>query len=1132
MAKRETRPEQGQGPDLRSFPPDQAARDLIVRELDRNVLVEAAAGTGKTTSLVARMVNLIRQGKCQVGSLAAVTFTRKAAAELRGRVQVELEKAAREATGVEKERLADAVKHVERAFLGTIHSFCARMLRERPVEAGIDSEFVELDDAQDSELRRQAWSEHLERLIVAKDRVLDELAHLGVEIGELRTAFERFADFPDVAEWPAAVVPVPDSEPVLTALRSYVQHIRTIEPSLPLEPGNDKLIPQYRRLLRAVRHTDFESPAELLSVLAPFVSSSRDEASDPAVVQKQWPGGKAQAEAEKARWRAFGQNYATPYVQALRRVRYRVVLDSLRPAVQIYDRLRSTGGWLNFQDLLLAAARLLRHSAAIREYFRKRFTHLLIDEFQDTDPIQAEVMMLLTADDPHEGNWRRCRPEPGSLFVVGDPKQSIYRFRRADIVTYNDVKRIIVSTGGEVVALSANFRGTAPLVEWINGSFTGRFPESATQFAPVYSSLQVGRIDERAGDLAGLFTLKATGANKEEILVNESQVVARILRHALDAGRLVPRSAREHDQPDAAQPGDFLIVTRNTASLSRYAGALQALGVPHQVTGGTALNELEELPLLCACLRALVRPDDPVALIGVLRSELFGISDAALYDFKRAGGQFSFRQPVPASGLSSDHGTALRDSLGRLNRYFGWLDALPAVTSIERIADDLGLLARACVAPGGDVRAGSLAKVFELCRAAVREQLSMVELVEYLERLITADEKYDGISVRPHGAPVVRLMNLHKVKGLEAPVVILADPTGNFEHSIDLHIDRSGDCVRGYMAVYAPRPAIGYATPRMIACPPEWPRFEETERDFLEAENERLLYVAATRAGTCLVVSSREKRANENPWRSLAADLSDRGVHEDPGPQSAPARPQVGVRAADIDAGVKQINARWTAVCLPTYKVEAVKAAALSRAIPGGDVQAGVGDSGDPSLEVDSGNSAAAGERGVEWGEDMHVLLEAAMRRPGADLESLARSLTRERELVDDDDHRVKLLLATVENVRQSAIWKRAQASKHVLAEVPLTMMAKADGTSSSLPTLQRGAIDLVFREASGWVIVDYKTDRVAGNSVKAKVEHYRPQVESYARAWARLVGEPVREIGLFFTYANRYESVSSLLHD
>ena len=173
----------------------------------------------------------------------------------------------------------------------------------------------------------------------------------------------------------------------------------------------------------------------------------------------------------------------------------RVVLKAIRPAVEIYDRLRRDAGLLNFQDLLLAAARLLRENPAIRTYFRKRFTHLLIDEFQDTDPIQAEVMMLLAADDPTETDWRRCRPVSGSLFVVGDPKQSIYRFRRADIVTYNEVKRIIEETGGEVVSLTANFRATAPLVEWVNSTFSDRFPAAATEVAPAYSPLQVGRVD-------------------------------------------------------------------------------------------------------------------------------------------------------------------------------------------------------------------------------------------------------------------------------------------------------------------------------------------------------------------------------------------------------------------------------------------------------------------------------------------------------------------------------------------------------------------------------------------------------------------------------------------------------------
>src|SRR5262249_3572486 len=277
--------------------------------------------------------------------------------------------------------------------------------------------------------RTRAWSEHVARLIAIGDPVVAELEYLGVELGDLHQAFDQMADYPDVDDWPAPEVPLPDAKPIIGALQNFVAHIKSLEPSLPESPGNDKLIAALRRLRRAVRQADLESPAELLTVLEPFLNAKA-----PDVIQKIWPGGKEQALAEQEAWTRFADNYAKAYVQTIRRARYAVVMKAIRPAVEIYDRLRRDAAMLNFQDLLLAAARLLRESPVIRTYFRKRFTHLLIDEFQDTDPIQAEVMMLLAADNAAETDWRKCRPVSGSLFVVGDPKQSIYRFRRADIV--------------------------------------------------------------------------------------------------------------------------------------------------------------------------------------------------------------------------------------------------------------------------------------------------------------------------------------------------------------------------------------------------------------------------------------------------------------------------------------------------------------------------------------------------------------------------------------------------------------------------------------------------------------------------------------------------------------------------
>jgi ATP-dependent helicase/nuclease subunit A len=511
-----------------------------------------------------------------------------------------------------------------------------------------------------------------------------------------------------------------------------------------------------------------------------------------------------------------------------------------------------------------------------------------------------------------------------------------------------------------------------------------------------------------------------------------------------------------------------------------------------------------------------VRPDDPVALVAALRSELFGISDAALYEFKRAGGRFSFRRSVPATGVSAASKVAIDDAFNRLNLYFKWLALLPSAASVEKIAEDLGLMARASASPGGDIRAGSLAKVFELVRAAQREQSSMLDLLEYLEGLVVADQKYDGISVRPHPSPVVRLMNLHKVKGLEAPIVFLGDPTGMFEHPIDLHIDRSGEKVRGYIAVYAPRPQQGFARPDLIACPTEWARHEEAETDFVQAENERLLYVAATRAGACLVVSHRDVRPKESPWHTLAADLSEQETHQDPGEQSSPARPHVTVTAADLAASSKNIDERWNAVRRATYTTESIKEISLIR--PRAFSTAVTQEAEQPS------ETSLAGEHGVEWGEDMHALLEAAMRAPDSDLEGLARSLSRVRE---DDNDRVEALLSSVRNVQQSSIWKRALASQRRLAEVPLVMTSEATADDPAGPNVRRGVIDLAFREPKGWVIVDYKTDRVDQKTLAQTVEYYRPQVQSYADAWGMLLSEPVHEVGLFFTRTNQYKLVN-----
>jgi ATP-dependent helicase/nuclease subunit A len=1076
------------------LPPDNEHRQRILNELDTTMLVEAAAGTGKTTSMVGRMVSLLREGKCRIDTLAAVTFTRKSAAELRARFQVVLERATAAESGTTGQRLADAILHVERCFIGTIHSFCARLLRERPMEAGVDLAFNELEEAEDVAIRDEAWDEYVSRLYADDSPILAELDDLGIEIGQLQSEFVSFANYPDVDEWPAPEVELPDLGPIIKQIEEYSAHMEKLAPTFPHDHGSDELMGMYELIPRLVRQMNRARPADVMDILSRFQIVN--------VTQKNWPGGAPQGKQEKIRWEDFVRNTAQPLSKIWLERRYAAVIRALRPAVATYDRLRTEAGSLNFQDLLMRAAALLRDKPAIRRYFRGRFTHVLVDEFQDTDPIQAEVMLLLTADNADEGDWRRCRPVPGALFVVGDPKQSIYRFRRADITIYSQVKEVVLAAGGAVVPLTANFRTTGDLVGWVNKVFDQVFPALATIWSPAACPMLVGRIGGTEGQFQGIHMLRVpdTHGNKEQVLEYESDIVARTIRNALDSGVTLPRTQKELAEgvPAAAKPGDFLIVTASKGQLARYSRKLGELGIPHQVTGGSALGQVSELGLLARCLAAVAEPENPVAMVAVLRGELFGASDAALYAFRKAGGRFDYLTGIP-QGMNANDAAVIRDAFSRMKRYGLLLKRLPPIAAFERIAADLGLPMRAAASVGGNVHAGSLAKAFEMLRAAQTELHSTVDLVEHLNRLIDENCEFDGLPARPHDAPVVRLMNLHKAKGLEAPVVFLCDPTGAFDHGVNLHIDRSGDRVRAYMTVYA----TGSANQKtVLACPRDSDRLFAAERQFQTSEGHRLLYVAATRAGAALVIVQRGKGNNQNPWAFFKPFLQGCSELPDPGPQAHPTGNEVLVTGTDMTTAIADMASRFDQSATPSYAMAAAKELSLAAS----------------RIHF----HAATGEHGTEWGTVIHLLLETALVRPSTDLHKLARSALIEEGL---DSGEVDNAVEMVERVLRSDILRRARAASRHLVEVPFQRLFPASATrvKGGLPTIIRGVIDLAFLELSGWVIVDYKTDRIAASQLAAAVEHYRAQVETYAESWAEMLGQPVHEHGLYFTHLDTY---------
>ncbi|MGH9368594.1 MAG: UvrD-helicase domain-containing protein, partial [Thermoanaerobaculia bacterium] len=402
--------------------PDADARRAIREDLGTTILVEAAAGTGKTTSLVDRMVALVSTGRTTVDRLSAVTFTIRAAAQLRQRFQIALEQAhAGERNRGRRDLLAAGLARLDSCFLGTIHAFSARLLRERPVEAGVDPGYREMDDPEDGAARGEAWESYVTALFARDDPRLARLMPLGVPLRDLFDTYGALCENSDIEAAIGAELPEPDFGKARSRVEAFLEESREAVPPEAPEGGWTGFQEALRQARRRLELLGPESPAGFARILESFLGEQAEKKAGP------WKG----------RLARFREETVEPALRAWREYLHPIILPLLAGARDAYGQWRRERGLANFQDLLLIARNLLRDHPQVREALRARFTPILVDEFQDTDPIQAEILFYLTGAETDERDWRKLTPVPGALFVVGDPKQSIYRFRRADIETYD-----------------------------------------------------------------------------------------------------------------------------------------------------------------------------------------------------------------------------------------------------------------------------------------------------------------------------------------------------------------------------------------------------------------------------------------------------------------------------------------------------------------------------------------------------------------------------------------------------------------------------------------------------------------------------------------------------------------------
>lgn len=1077
------------GPEL----PDAAARQRIRDDLHSNLLVEAGAGSGKTHALASRMAAGIATGAYELERMVAVTFTRKAAAELRGRFQLALEAELQTATDSVAARIHHALGNIERFFAGTIHAFCARLICERPVEAGVAPGFEELDDAQERVLREQSWRDFRTQALAEGDADLLELEDAGLKPHHLDEAFKVICLYDEV-DFPAGNPSVPDSAPAWRALWDFWQDLCGYLPGA-IPPGSTCKVQQtmdrFRRdwtfVTRVATPDAPPSGQEVAALLAQWDTSR-------TITQKWWSDDSAErkrlAALIPARLEAFRAQVVTPFLTGWREFVYaravRVLLKARARAAE--DRRRRNV--LSFNDLLRRTAELLRTNADVRRAMRRKYRWLFIDEFQDTDPLQAEIIFLLAGegDEPGAVNWHHVSLRPGALFVVGDPKQSIYRFTRADIDIYNQVReRFAGPDGSGVVTLTANFRSVPAVCDWANQVFASLFPPDATSRSPKYAPLVPVRPPALAeADQGPLLTL-TTG--KDDAVAVESGQIARFIRSEVDAGRRTF--------------GDFLVITRKKKNLHAYAEALERRGIPVEVSGGSGFSESEDVRQFALLLLALSDPQDQVALLGVLRGPLFGLSDRQIFSWRKAGGYvdlFSSPEEVVAAP-AAPVGAALEV----LRRWYRWTRLLPAGAALDRILDDSGFVAMAASSAGG-VDAGDLRHAVDRVRALVETGFTLFEAARALASWSALDEdgpdesvEVESLPLEPGRPDVVRLMNLHKAKGLEAPVVFLADPTGGFEPRVDVRVVRDAETgtARGWFQI---RERLKHGQGKAIAQPEGWDALHEEEKAYLDAEQIRLLYVAATRAREVLVVG-RCDGATRAAWAAFEPHLAGFAELRIPDDVRPVAYDTVDLSVGNAAQAAHTIEAAHGRVMMPSWDATSVTAEVkrIPRLSP---VEESAEAVDDPTRSTTAETPSRRADAGLGWGSLVHGLLEHAMRFPHAtrdDLRRLARWLVLEETSLLAV---VEQAIDTVEAVKASDYWQGARRSGEHHEEVPFSVLEHREGQR---PVVITGTIDLVHRNGDTWCVVDYKTD-VDG----ALAARYEAQVTAYRAAWGKVVEAPV----------------------
>ena len=1043
---------------------DAAARQSIKSDLGSTLFVQAGAGTGKTTALVSRILALIASG-AEIKNIAAITFTEKAAAELQARIRQKLQEAilgsADPALANSARLYNKALADLDNAAISTLHSFAQRILVEHALDAGLPLQFEVFDPVASAVGFTENWEQFLFDCLQDENHAQAFLLAdtMGIRSDWLKNVASSFRDNWDL----------------LKACR---------EKSLP-PLGNIPLDPE----------------------------DQTDEDSEKVI----------------------------SYLEAL------ITDFTLEQAA-----LRKTQGQMIFHDLLVLARDLLADpakGAPVRASLHNRYKFLLIDEFQDTDPIQIDLAVRIASavsqtQEIQPSHWQDHRIEAGRLFFVGDPKQSIYRFRRADISLYLEAADSFGPPHGQTLGLTANWRSTEPLISWVNHVF-GNLISSADGSQSQYEPLEAMR-DPIADDPGPSIALIGADAHKRipeldedgnpekyksgkkkgqpktkkqsmpHIRRAEAHDIACLIHQILGDEWLVGQKSPEGYDARPARLDDICILIPNRTGLPILEDTLSKAGIPYRVEVSNQIFSAPEIRDLLAVLSAIDDPSDELTVVTALRSPAFGCGDDDLFAYRFKRGGWNYLNPWPAADSDGEN-CLVANSLEWLREMHLERSLFTPSQVVEKVVRERHLLELSLADKNyRDIWRrlrfiGSLARQFTDQTGGTLRQF-----LQWLKRLGEDKMKLEETIVPESDYNAVRIMTVHAAKGLEFPIVILADMASKMAER-----KTNGGVVwnsSGQPGVYFKK---GLASQT-------YEDFAEAHRTFSHHENIRKLYVACTRAKDHLVVSLHRNEPDEDSisaadsepktWaetlHSVLPAMDDHCRTFDFSDLPADFGSRVSKLGADeafAGGDVWNDRSEWKAererILSASQKQLAFSASEISKteakvaSSPSSEASKDL----DKDLEANHQSGSHKGRGANEFGKAVHEVLQscdiATLNPDDPRTREKLRSLTEAHAAtfgITEENDKAEVCRIAVMALKADII--REVSTREHLKEIYVA-------APSANEKLIYGYIDLVFQDSNGdLVIIDYKTVKDLDTFHESKDKHHR-QMAAYALALEKSTG-------------------------